>query len=317
MDAQVDRSARADRKIVLVTRKTRLEDLIIRFHTLAQAKFYIEHMGADFADYLGEHESYQAAVRVTLDSLEEWGRYQRIDRSFLPNFLFAPDDIVVALGQDGLVANTIKYLDGQPLIGVNPDTYRYDGVLLPFEPRDLKLLMAETASNKRAHEAVTMAKATLSDSQILYAVNDLFIGPKSHTSARYEIQWGKHKEIQSSSGVIVSTGLGSTGWMKSIVTGSVGIAAGVLHKKTDFEYSAADWDSDTLYFAVREPFPSRASEAKLVFGEINARKPLTLSSRMPENGVIFSDGIETDFLDFNSGATAVITVAEKQGRLVV
>lgn len=309
--------AQPDRKIVLVTRKTRLEDMLVRFHTLAQAKFYIEHMGADFGDYLSEHESYQAAIRITLEALEEWGRYQRIDRSFLPNFLFAPDDIVVALGQDGLVANTIKYLDGQPLIGVNPDTYRYDGVLLPFEPRDLKLLIGETAGKQRAYEAVTMARATLSDSQVLYAVNDLFIGPKSHTSARYEIQSGKHKEIQSSSGVIVSTGLGSTGWMKSIVTGSVGIAEGVLHKQSDYIYQSAKWDSGTLQFAVREPFPSRASAAKLVFGEISARKPLTLSSRMPENGVIFSDGIEADFLDFNSGATAVITVAEKQGRLVV
>jgi hypothetical protein len=223
----------------------------------------------------------------------------------------------VALGQDGLVANTIKYLDGQPLIGVNPDTYRYDGVLLPFEPRDLKLLIGETAGKQRAYEAVTMAKATLSDRQVMYAVNDLFIGPKSHTSARYEIQSGKHREIQSSSGVIVSTGLGSTGWMKSIVTGSVGIAAGVLHKQSDYVYQSAKWNSGTLQFAVREPFPSRASGAKLVFGEINAGNPLTLSSRMPENGVIFSDGIEADFLDFNSGATAVISVAEKQGRLVV
>lgn len=309
--------APADRKIVLVTRKTRLEDLLIRFHTIAQAKFYIEHMGADFADYLQEHESYQVAMRVTLESLEEWGRYQRIDRSFLPNFLFAPDDIVVALGQDGLVANTIKYLDGQPLIGVNPDTYRYDGVLLPFEPRDLKLLVVETASNQREYKAVTMAKAALSDGQVLYAVNDLFIGPKSHTSARYEIEFGKQKEIQSSSGVIVSTGLGSTGWMKSIVTGSVGITAGILEKKTNFVYPAAEWDSDTLRFAVREPFPSKASETKLVFGEINAKKPLTLSSRMAENGVIFSDGIEADFLDFNSGAKAIITLAGKQGKLIV
>ncbi|MFA6902040.1 MAG: hypothetical protein WC236_03030 [Gallionellaceae bacterium] len=309
--------AQAERKIVLVTRKTRLEDMLIRFHTLAQAKFYIEHMGADFADYLKEHESYQAAVRITLEALDEWGRFQRIDRSFLPNFMFAPADIVVALGQDGLVANTIKYLDGQPLIGVNPDTYRYDGVLLPFEPRDLKSLIGETAGNQRDYEAVTMAKATLSDRQVLYAVNDLFIGPKTHTSARYEIQSGKRKEIQSSSGVIVSTGLGSTGWMKSIVTGAVGIAAGAQHRQSDYVYESARWDSDTLCFAVREPFPSKASEAKLVFGEINAKNPLVLSSRMPENGVIFSDGIETDFLDFNSGATAVISVAEKQGRLVV
>ncbi|MDD2686055.1 MAG: hypothetical protein PHY62_07845 [Gallionella sp.] len=310
-------NAVSDRKIILVTRKTRLEELLLRFHTLAQARFYIEHLGADFNDYLNEHERYQSATRLALETMEEWGRYQRIDRSFLPNFLFAPDDVVVALGQDGLVANTIKYLDGQPLIGVNPDPARYDGVLLPFGPRDLKLLVAETAYNRRSCEAVSMAKATLSDGQVLYAVNDLFIGPKSHTSARYEIQFGKLKEVQSSSGVIISTGLGSTGWMKSIVTGSVGIAAGLLNQRAKFAYPAEKWDSDTLRFAVREPFPSRASNAELVFGEISAGKPLELLSQMPENGVIFSDGIESDFLDFNSGAKAVITLAEKQGRLVV
>jgi hypothetical protein len=38
---------------------------------------------------------------------------------------------------------------------------------------------------------------------------------------------------------------------------------------------------------------------------------------MPENGVIFSDGIEADRLDFNSGTEAQITIAERQGRLIV
>jgi hypothetical protein len=37
---------------------------------------------------------------------------------------------------------------------------------------------------------------------------------------------------------------------------------------------------------------------------------------MPENGVIFSDGIEADFLDFTSGITASISVADKVGQLV-
>ena len=46
---------------------------------------------------------------------------QVIDRGFLPNFVFGPEDTVVTLGQDGLVANTLKYLHGQPVVGVNPD----------------------------------------------------------------------------------------------------------------------------------------------------------------------------------------------------
>ena len=79
------------------------------------------------------------------------GRVQTVDRSFLPNFVFAPEDTVVTLGQDGLVANTLKYLDGQPVVGVNPDPERWDGRLLPFRVRDLAKLMPEVVLRKRPH----------------------------------------------------------------------------------------------------------------------------------------------------------------------
>lgn len=306
-----------ERKLVLVTRKTRLEELLARHHTAAQAKFYVEHLGADFGEYQREHEAYLGARRATLETLEAHGRYQVIERGFLPNFLFAPQDVVLALGQDGVVANTMKYLDGQPLVGLNPDPARYDGILLPFRPRDLRSLLPELLAERRPFKDVTMAKATLTDRQVLYAVNDLFIGPKSHTSARYEIRHGKQAETQSSSGVIVSTGLGSTAWMRSIVTGSTAIAGAVLHRKGEFDYRPLPWDADRLQFAVREPFPSKTSQVGLAFGEIGAKDALTLRSLMPENGVIFSDGIEADYLEFNSGTEARITLAERRGRLVV
>jgi len=173
------------RKVVLVVRRTRLEELIAKFLTVEQAKFYVEHLGADFSDYSREHDIYQAERSRTVQALEQWGRYQVIDRGFLPNFIFGPDDIVVALGQDGVVANTMKYLNGHPLIGLNPDAKRYDGILLPFRPADLPALLGEVATDKRAAKSVTMAKARLSDGQELYAVNDLFIGARSHVSAVY------------------------------------------------------------------------------------------------------------------------------------
>jgi NAD kinase len=306
-----------DRKVVLVVRRTRLEDLIAKFLTAEQAKFYVEHLGADFSDYQREHEIYQAERARTVQVLEQWGRYQIIDRGFLPNFLFGPHDIVVALGQDGVVANTMKYLDGHPLIGLNPDAKRYDGILLPFQPGDLAALLPEVAAEKRAAKAVTMAKASLSDGQVLYAVNDLFIGARSHVSAFYEIATGERQERQSSSGLIVATGLGSTAWFKSIVTGSLAIAASFGHPSTGPAYAPLPWDSSELRFAVREPFPSRSSQASLVCGSLTASDSLKLRSLMPENGVIFSDGIEADRLDFNAGTAAAIGIAERQGRLIV
>jgi NAD kinase len=306
-----------ERKVILVTRKTRLEDLIARYLTAEQARFYVEHLGGDFSDYQREHDVFVAERRRTVRTLEQWGRYHVIDRSFLPNFIFGPDDIVVALGQDGLVANAMKYLDGHPLIGLNPDAGRYDGILLPFVPDDLPLLLAEVAAGRRASKAVTMAKAALADGQVLHAVNDLFVGARSHVSARYEIAAGTRQETQSSSGLIVATGLGSTAWFKSIVTGSLAIAGAYGSALKPLPYPALPWEAAELRFAVREPFPSRTSQVTLICGQLGKTEELRIRSLMPENGVIFSDGIEADRLEFNSGAEVRITVAERQGRLIV
>src|SRR5580698_6519750 len=314
-----------DRKIVLVTRPTRLAELVVRFNTVSQARFYVEHQGADFADYLREDETYHRALAEAEEILGQMGRVQTVDRSFLPNFVFAPEDTVVTLGQDGLVANTLKYLDGQPVVGVNPDPERWDGRLLPFRVGDLPKLMPEVILRKRHTRSVTMAKAALNNGQTLYAVNDLFIGPKTHTSARYFIRCGKAGEAHSSSGVIVSTGMGATGWLKSLLTGAGAIANAATHPaKNELRrpgcYERAvngfKWESDYLYFTVREPFPTQTTGASLVFGRVTPQSPLILESRMAENGVIFSDGIESDYLEFNSGTKAVVGIAEKKGALV-
>jgi len=309
-------SVSTERRVILVTRRTRLQELVARYSTLAQARFYLEHLGADFGDYLREDEAYSRSLRVTADALQQWGRYQIVDRSLLANFVFDAADIVVTLGQDGLVANTMKYLDGQPLVGLNPETSRWDGILLPFQPEDVGQVLPEVASERRATRSVTMAEARLSDGQRLLAVNDLFVGPRTHTSALYEISHQGRTEFQSSSGLIVSTGMGSTAWLKSVVTGSLAISAAVLGRKSA-GYQPMAWDSPELVFAVREPFPSRASQATLVYGNIDAQAPLHLRSRMPENGVIFSDGMEVDFLRFTAGMEAVIAPASRHGCLVV
>ncbi len=307
-----------ERKIVIVKRKTRLEELIVRFNTVAQAKFYIEHMGSDFSDYISEDECYKKVLIKAQSDLDRIGRIVVIDRGFLPNYLFGESDIVIAIGQDGMVANTLKYLNGQPLIGINPDPTRWDGVLLPFTVDDIRIIAQEVIKDKRAVKEVSMAKATLNDGQELYAVNDLFIGQRTHVSSRYQIKLGEKHESQSSSGIIVSTGLGSTGWLKSIISGSNNIMKQLSGVRNEIRIdSQMPWDENKLYFAVREPFPSKISGTEIVFGKITKEVPLRISSQMPENGVIFSDGIESDYLQFNSGIEACITVADKKGLLVV
>ena len=275
-----------ERKIVLILRETRLAELIRRFNTRQQAQFYVEHLGADFGDYLAEHRTYHAAAARVETDLRAVGRFQRIERGFLPNFVFGADDVVVALGQDGMVANTLKYLDGQHLLGVNPDPARWDGVLLPFHPEDLPKLMPEELAGRRPIRRVTMAEASLNTGVSIHAVNDLFIGPRSHVSARYTLRVDEREERQSSSGIIVSTGLGSTGWMKSLYAGWMAAASSFGAQVPDSVTDAAfPWDAAFLNYFVREPFPSRTTGASLVTGRVSATEPLTIVSEMPENGI--------------------------------
>lgn len=306
-------------KIVVVTQKTALEELVERYNTREQARFYLEQMDISFAEYQSAHDTYHASLALLKSYLPPKMRTQLIERSFLPNFLFDPGDLVVTLGRDGLVINTAKYLDDQPLVAFNPDPERVDGVLIPFPVGAASDVLHRVLDFAHKVRRVTLARATLNDGQKLYAVNDLFIGQRTHVSARYRLRLGERQEDQSSSGVIVSTGAGSTGWLRSVFTGAAALVEHVVPKAKVHQVRAAnafDARAERLCFSVREPFISRVSSADLTLGSIGPGEALEIISQMPQNGVIFSDGVESDFLRFDSGAIARIEIAEKKALLV-
>jgi NAD kinase len=304
-------------KVVLVVRKTRLAELVERFNTHAQAKFYLTHAGLDFDDYQREDDAYRRSLEVVRSAMPEGVKVQQLDRTLVPTYLFAPSDVVVALGQDGLVANAAKYVGSQPLIGVNPDPERFDGTLLPFTPRAFGGALTKVLEGRAAVRQVTLAEARLSDGQRLLAFNDLFLGAASHVSARYRLDSGAGQgfESQSSSGVIVSTGAGSTGWLSSVFTMATQVAS--LTGGKAGEPIRMSWEDDRLVWVVREPFVSKHSTARQVAGILSAGAALKLESLMPSGGVVFSDGMESDRLAFNSGAIVEVRPAAQRAQLVV
>lgn len=302
------------KKLIIVTRKTRLQELVERFNTHSQAKFYIEHAGGDFADYETEDDRYRRSLDVLRRTLQFDLPEQLVDRSLVPTFQFHAEDLVFTLGQDGLVANTAKYVGNQPIVAVNPEPSRFDGILLPFSPEEARGA-AETVMNSTARiREVTLAEVSLNDGQRLLAFNDLFIGARSHVSALYRIRCNDRSETQSSSGVLISTGAGSTGWVSSVFN----MAAGISRFRGAAPGAAVRlrWEDPRLLFVVREPFVSRHSQASLVMGMLRPGEELSLQSLMPSGGVIFSDGMEADFLNFNSGSTAKVHAAAQHARLV-
>ena len=298
---------------IIVRNKTRLEALVERFNTKAQARFYIESQGGSFDDYEAEHERFYLALNAVQTTLTSVIKYKIVDRQYLPSYIFSENNLIIVIGQDGLVANTAKYAKGLPLIAINPDEKRYDGILLPFNVSNFLKGVEGVLNNAFTAQTMRFAEAKLNDGQRILAFNDLFIGAASHISARYSIEFNNKKEDHSSSGIIVSTKAGSTGWLSSVFNMAFGVAGMFDSQSPKTRVSVGN---NELLFVVREPFKSLRSQAGITIGKIVGQHQLKIESYMPYHGVIFSDGIEQDFLSFNSGSIATIGVAPETATLV-
>ena len=303
-------------RIILIRDKTRLERLIERFNSKAQARFYIERTEGNFQGYVKEHQTFYDGLHYILNYFNSKKvKYKIIDRTFLPTYIFAPKDIILVYGQDGLIANTAKYVMGLPMIGVNPDVDNYNSILLEFVPQQINALISRIQKGQYDISAISMAKATLNDGQVLLAFNDFYIGRKSHVSSHYSITYKDQTEQQSSSGIIVSTRAGATGWLSSIL--NMTNAINHFYDINSNHMLPVNNDANSLIFTVREPFIDRHTSANLSYGMIKKNEEITIKSKMASSGVIFSDGIEHDFLSFNTGSQVQIMVAQEKASIII
>ncbi len=291
-------------RVVMVRRSTDYEALLARHATHGQAKFFLETRDQKIEEVQDAHDHFHAVLNRVLQEVPAKWRRSQVHRDDLNRFLFEPDDIIVALGQDGLVANLAKYLNGQPVIGLNPLPERYDGVLVPHAPEAAGALLDKTARQRATFEARTMVEARLDDGQRLLALNEIFVGHQSHQSARYRLSLEGVEERQSSSGLIVATGTGATGWARSIK----------LCRQS--RLCLPEPSDPALAFFVREAFPSVATGTDLTEGLVAGERPLRIVSEMNQGGVIFGDGVEDDRLPFNWGQGVDLCRAEERLYLV-
>lgn len=291
-------------RIVLVSRETEYAALLAKHGTRGQAEFFLSTRGQRIEELEVRDALQSRTLAAAKEAIPAEWSFVQVLREDLSRFLFSENDIVVPIGQDGLVANLAKYLDGQPVVGITPDPASSEGILTRHGVDTLPGLLKRTAHANVDIQARTMVEVKAGEGLSLLALNELFIGHRSHQSARYVVQAGGAEEFQSSSGMIVATGTGLTGWAKSIMTA------------TNRNFDISPEDNRAAFFA-REPWPSRTSGCEIAAGEIEQQASLTVLSRINEGGVIFADGIEQDFLPFDWGVEAQIQISSKKLALVI
>jgi len=287
-------------RVVIVHRRTEFTELLARHGTRGQAAFFLASRGRDLAEVEARHDRVEAALAQVSAALPADWRVGRVERADLDRFLFAPEDRIIVVGQDGLVANVAKYLSGQPVIGVNADPDANPGVLVPHRPGDVARLLAGKASVA----PLTMVEAVADDGQSLLALNEIYLGHPSHQTARWTLHVDGATERQASSGLIVGTGTGATGWCASVARSRSGAPA-----------LPAPTASELAWF-VREAWPSPATGTDCVQGLLGPGDRLDVAVET-DGLVAFGDGMEADRLTLAWGQRVSIGIAGQRLCLVV
>jgi NAD kinase len=314
-------------RAVLVHRRTELQELVERHSTRGQAAFYLRTRGRRIEDLEVRHEAVEAAIGAVTSVIPADWRRGMVERADLPRFQFAPDDIIVAVGQDGLVANIAKYLDGQLVIGIDPEPGRNPGVLVSHSPSAAADLLSAAAGRPGAAagpgagarpgrrsrrdvpaghrvDRLTMVVASTDDGQQITALNEIYLGQPTHQTARYRLRLPDGQaEAQASSGLIVATGTGATGWCRSAW----------LERKSSLVLPAPA--ERRLSWFIREAWPSPATGTALTEGSLAVGQALTVSAESDQL-VLFGDGVEADTVPLTWGQTATVGLADRSLNLL-
>jgi hypothetical protein len=294
-------------RAVLVHRTTEYEELLARHGTHGQAAFFLSSRGRSIDEVARRHRQTQQALADVAAAVPLQWRRSRVERADLDRFLFGPEDVVVVVGQDGLVANAAKYLSGQPVVGIDTDPGRNPGVLVRHRPPDAAALLRAAVSPGGTADELTMVEAVSDDTQRLLALNEIYLGPPGHQTARYRLGPDAPDapvEPQASSGVLVGTGTGATGWIRSL-----------WQERHSELRLPAPTDPRLLWF-VREAWPSPATGTSQVAGELGREEGLRLTVES-DRLVVFGDGMETDALELTWGQTVRLGISATSLRLAV
>jgi len=206
-------------------------------------------------------------------------------------------DLIITLGGDGTFVKAANLIKNSLILGINSNPLSSEGALTSLSITDLEqlknIIHGKFQILERQRARITLNGKILDEQ----ATNEVYIGSISQFhSSRYKIKFKEKEEEQRSSGIIISTGTGSTAWFKS--------AGG----------KPFDSSEKKLAFLVREPYSGeRLFKSSLLSGEILSGEKIIIESLRDFGGVL---SINDSIFDFNNGDIAQIELSDQPLRVV-
>ena len=204
-------------------------------------------------------------------------------------------DLIIAYGGDGHFSYVSHFVDGKLILGINSDPITSEGVMTMFTVKNFENNLDKIKKGDFETEEWTRLEIKRNGKKIGLATSDVYLGEKDRKfMSRHTLKYRNKKEEQKCSGIILTTGVGSTGWYTS---------ASRYLKLNSFSRTAKFGK-----FLVTEPFKGRLNESSMLTGTLNFGEEIIISSLNNTKGIVTIDS--NDEYEFNRGTKVTISIGK-------
>jgi len=299
-------------KILVVTKMSKFEreklathlsdeNLVARYNALGESGLRI------LAAHLLHQEAIATCARelkpdqvVSLESLKDHGLSPRYE-------------VIIALGGDDFFKLVTHHNKGSlPILGVNSDPLSSVGALLPVTISELPEALKRLESGDYRIEPWTRISLRINGVECGSAINDIVLGKRDfRLTSRHELEYRGQKVTQRSSGMLISTGVGSTGWYAS-----AGLYLGDHDRSFPKTARYARFELREPSVTVTEVDGVRVTRLpQLVEGTLSEGASLRITSLNDDEGIASRDSL--DSVPFPRGSVAEISIDPNPCHVVI
>ena len=222
-----------------------------------------------------------------------------VNRNEITKDLVSKYKLVITLGGDNHFQYVSHFIKDSLILGINNDPERSEGALNSITSNEIESVIPKILDDDFKIETWTRLETSVEDITIsTLAVSEIYIGEESrYTMSRHQLIHNNDVEEQKGSGLLISTGAGSTGWFDSAIRD--------LHPNG----KVISRDAKEVQFLLTEPHKGKFSIYKMTHGIIKENDVFEIISLNDSDGVLLIDSLEK--IKIKEGSKIKIKLGEK------